>query len=160
MLYDIYLAGPFFTPLQKARMEEVKSILAEYNLRIADPQNLGPVIVELKEEEKSEALFCRIFQGNITALDNSYMMLASIDEKDTGTSFELGYFYSRTELMGPHQIVTFAFDAPKINVMLSQAVSHHIASRAELREFLSINRDNIANANKLKFNSVRPATNE
>lgn len=128
--YDVYLAGPFFNDAQKARMDLAKSYLVEAGLRVADPRELGPVIVDAAAHVKTPKFFSDIFDGNIEGMEQSFMIVASIDDKDTGTAFELGWGYGSGKLM-----MSFAFEGGKTNVMLGQAVDHHFNSKDEFRDF-------------------------
>jgi len=128
--YDIYLAGPFFNDAQKARMDLVKSILVEAGFVVADPRELGPIIVDTANHVKTPEFFMEIFDGNIEGMERSFMMVASIDDKDTGTAFEMGWAFGTGKIL-----FSFAFDGGKTNVMLGQAVDGHFTSVEEFKEF-------------------------
>jgi nucleoside 2-deoxyribosyltransferase len=144
--YDVYLAGPFFNDVQKARMDLAKSYLVEAGLRVADPRELGPVIVDTSEGAKTPKFFSDIFDGNIEGMEQSFMIVASIDDKDTGTAFEMGWGYGSGKLM-----MSFAFEGGKTNVMLGQAVDHHFKSKEEFRDFFRIYQDLIRSGDALKL---------
>ena len=144
--YDVYLAGPFFNDVQKARMDLAKSYLVEAGLKVADPRELGPVIVDAAAHVKTPKFFSDIFDGNIEGMEQSFMIVASIDDKDTGTAFELGWGYGFGKLM-----MSFAFDGGKTNVMLGQAVDHHFNSKTEFRYFFEIYQDLIRSGDALKL---------
>ena len=137
--YDIYLAGPFFNDAQKARMDAVKEICLRNGMRVADPRELGPVIVDTAAHVKTPEFFQKIFDGNIEGMRDSFMILASLDDKDIGTAFELGWFFAQSV----RPVVSFAFEGGKTNVMLGQAVDGHFTSAEELDKFLSLNMTNI-----------------
>ena len=118
--YDFYLAGPFFNPEQVARMDQVKAMLVRQGFVVGDPREMGPVIVNASAEQKTPEFFNKIFWGNVDGMEDSFMILACLDFKDIGTAFELGYFFKSKKI-----VLTFAFDNPKTNVMLSQAVADH-----------------------------------
>lgn len=143
MMYDCYIAGPFWTETQKQRMDNVIRLCRDLGLRVADPRELGPIIVDTGEKEKTPEFFRKIFQGNIDAMDQSFMILASLDDKDIGTAFELGYFYHNKKAMRP--ILSFAFGGAKTNVMLGQAVDRHFTRASDLEEFLRNNEKEIKN---------------
>jgi len=144
--YDVYLAGPFFNDVQKARMDLAKSYLIEAGLRVADPRELGPVIVDTSDGAKTPKFFSDIFDGNIEGMEQSFMIVASIDDKDTGTAFEMGWGYGSGKLM-----MSFAFEGGKTNVMLGQAVDHHFNSEQELRDFFKIYQDLIRSGHTVKL---------
>jgi nucleoside 2-deoxyribosyltransferase len=141
--YDFYLAGPFFNPEQIARMDQVKAMLVREGFVVGDPREMGPVIVNASAEEKTPEFFSKIFRGNVDGMEDSFIILACLDYKDIGTAFELGYFFKSNKI-----VLTFAFDNPKTNVMLSQAVDTHFAKPEELEEFLKLHKE------KIKIRSV------
>lgn len=144
MRYDIYLAGPFFTAEQKERMDSIKEILLRHALKVADPRELGPVIVDAKPEDKTPDFYRQIFEGNIEAMRFSAAILASIDDSDTGTSFELGWFHRNSELyITP--IMTIALGSRKPNVMLAQCIDGHFTSLVQFEKFLIMKRPIIRN---------------
>jgi nucleoside 2-deoxyribosyltransferase len=147
--YDVYLAGPFFNDAQKARMDLAKSYLIEAGLRVADPRELGPVIVDTSDGAKTPKFFSDIFDGNIEGMEQSFMIVASIDDKDTGTAFEMGWGYGSGKFM-----MSFAFEGGKTNVMLGQAVDHHFNSKEEFRDFFS------AHAKTIRLGHVIKLLNE
>jgi hypothetical protein len=128
--YDVYLAGPFFNDDQKERMDLAKSIILEAGLTVADPRELGPIIVDSAEHVKTPEFFAEIFEGNIEGMQNSFMMVASIDDKDTGTAFEMGWAYGTGM-----PLFSFVFNEGKTNVMLGQAVDMHLKSIEEFANF-------------------------
>jgi len=130
--YDVYLAGPFFNDAQKARMDLAKSILIEAGLTVADPRELGPIIVDSADHVKTPEFFREIFNGNIEGMIRSFIIVASLDDKDIGTAFELGFGYG-TGI----PLFSFAFDGGKTNVMLGQAVDHHFSSVEEFKDFFT-----------------------
>jgi len=144
--YDVYLAGPFFNDVQKARMDLAKSILVEAGLTVADPRELGPIIVDTASHVKTPEFFTEIFDGNIEGMKDSFIMVASIDDKDTGTAFEMGWAYGTGMIL-----FSFAFDGGKTNVMLGQAVDGHFTSAEEFKQFFTSNAEEIKNRNSTRF---------
>lgn len=156
--YDVYLAGPFFNPAQIETMDAVKLMLKEHGLKVADPRELSPVIVDLPPEERKAALFAGIFRNNIDAMDDSYSIIACIDDRDTGTSFELGYMCSemmaRSTIIGKSgPIVTFSAHGHGCNVMLSQATSGHYSNLQELADDIQYLSESILNGSPPAFNN-------
>lgn len=130
--YDIYLAGPFFNEQQKATMDEALRLLRENGFTVCDPRDLSPVLVDMPPEERKK--FTReIYQKNVEAIDASYIVIACIDDRDTGTAFEVGY------VMGSADIrycgfATFSGHGHGCNVMLSEPSLHHWGSVSEMVE--------------------------
>ena len=132
--YDLYLAGPFFTDQQKATMDRVKALCEKVGFIVADPRQLGPVIVDTPDKKKTPEFFKKIFDGNIDGMDESRFILACLEDKDIGTSFELGFMYCSGK-----PIISFNFGEGKTNVMLGQAVDFHASTFEALEEFLETN---------------------
>jgi nucleoside 2-deoxyribosyltransferase len=128
--YDVYLAGPFFNDQQKANMKSARLIVQGLGLTVCDPQDLSPVIVDLPEEERKATLFAHIFARNIAGMCASRIILACIDDRDTGTAFEIGYGYAR-EI----PVYTFSAAGHGANVMLAQATKAHCPSLETLAAF-------------------------
>lgn len=149
--YDIYAAGAFFNETQKQRMDNVIKMCRDLGLRVADPRELGPIIVDTGEKEKTPEFFRKIFRGNIDAMDASFMILACLDDKDIGTAFELGYFF---HLSAHRPVLSFAFSGAKTNVMLGQAVNQHFTSAGALEMFLETNQKEIKNADWMALLAV------
>lgn len=134
MLYDVYLAGPFFTPEQKAVMAELKEILTSSGFSVADPQELNPVVKDLPPEERTPDLFSRIYNDNLKAMWSSSIIVAYIGEKDVGTAFELGFF--RSKAVGNHAIITFSGEGQSTNLMLTQCSNKHLSSVQGFKDFI------------------------
>jgi nucleoside 2-deoxyribosyltransferase len=131
--YDVYLAGPFFTPDQKATMDAAKNLLTEFGLSVCDPRDLNGVIVDDPELRKADRLK-KIYEDNIEGMRNSWSIIACIDDRDTGTAFELGWIIGQQhKRVGP--VITFSGNGYGCNVMLSQATDAHFDYVADLQTF-------------------------
>lgn len=137
--YHVYLAGPFFNREQKVRMAFMKEKLIEAGLKVCDPQELSPVIVDLPESERNDTLFAQIYQGNIQGMKDSFAIIACLDAKDIGTAFEIGFFVAENDFDHDRLLVSFSFDEKKTNVMLSQAVDFHFTDPREFSIWLKPN---------------------
>jgi len=126
--YDVYLAGPFFNAEQKATMAKAKELLTTAGLKVCDPQDLSPVLVDLPPEQRTTELLHDIFMGNVTALAQSEFVVACIDGKDIGTAFEMGFFFA---CHGSRFIYTFSASGKDTNIMLSQSTAGHASSWLE-----------------------------
>lgn len=125
--YDVYMAGPFFTPEQKKTMDRLKEILLQEDLRVCDPRELNPVLTDMTDEQRRAFSKKDIFDANVVGLLRSWCVIACIDDRDTGTSWELGYAYClmthRDGGRGP--IITVSANGYGCNVMLSEAADGH-----------------------------------
>lgn len=167
--YDVYLAGPFFNAQQKLVMAQVKAMLCDLGLSVCDPQDLSPVIVDLPPEERPKHLKA-IFENNIVGMMQSWGIVACIDERDTGTSFELGYFAAMSNWARhgePEPLrVTFSAHGYGCNVMLSQSVHAHFANLGDLAQesrqlaklFLDRTDGSVVKDQRLLYRELAPAT--
>jgi len=136
--YDVYLAGPFFTDEQKRVMDHAKEECFKHGIKVCDPRDLNPVLVDMAPEERKKHTR-NIFLSNITAMRDSFMLLACIDDRDTGTAFELGYFYS----LGDRPMATFSDKGYGCNVMLSEAADFHWPTVEEMSWGMMMSRGRI-----------------
>ena len=67
----------------------------------------------MQEKKKSKTV---IYNTNVNAMDDCTSMIACIEDRDTGTIFEVGYFAAQKK-----DIVLFLLDASKVSVMLAEA---------------------------------------
>jgi nucleoside 2-deoxyribosyltransferase len=84
--YDCYLAGPWFTDGQMARLELIKSILTIHGVTFFSPkdENLFKPGMSTKD----------VLNANLIAMDSSQFILAITDDKDVGTMFECGWAHA------------------------------------------------------------------
>lgn len=120
---NVYLAGPFFNSEQKKALHKIKAELLFCGFSVCDPQELSPVIVEMDESERTEDRLSEIFRKNVVGIRKADCVLAWIDERDTGTSFEIGYAFG----VGI-PVYTISLTGKAANVMLSHAVHGHLDS--------------------------------
>lgn len=137
MQYDVYLAGPFFTPAQKIAMASIKRTLQAAGLRVFDPQEANPVLSDMSAGERTQAVAACIFADNTSGMEYSTAVIAWTDDKDTGTSFELGYFYCLSGKCRGVPIMTISLTGKPSNVMLAQCADAHFTSLDNLSSFLS-----------------------
>jgi len=85
--FECYLAGPWFTDAQMARLERVKSILADQGITYFSPkdENLFEPGMSTKD----------VLNANLIAMDESQFVLAITDGKDVGTMFECGWAHAK-----------------------------------------------------------------
>jgi nucleoside 2-deoxyribosyltransferase len=83
---DCYLAGPWFTDGQMARLELIKSILTSHGVTFFSPkdENLFKPGMSTKD----------VLNANLIAMDSSQFILAITDGKDVGTMFECGWAHA------------------------------------------------------------------
>jgi len=122
----IYIAAPFFNEEQLNTVKLIEIMLEENDIEYFSPRSEG-VLIEMTPEEKERKMI-EIFDSNIDNLEECDAMIAIIDDWDTGTVFEIGYFYG---LLKP--IFTYSNHNYGLNVMVRQAVNSHNTDLQNLR---------------------------
>ena len=128
----IYIAAPFFDAKQLALVEEVESTIDSVpGLTYYSPRKDGVLMAMTPEERKQKSR--EIFGLNIRHMSSSHAMVALLNDKDTGTTFELGYMFGYAKML---PVVGFKTGGNNINVMLQYALSAQAATFEQLRDIL------------------------
>jgi nucleoside 2-deoxyribosyltransferase len=118
----VYLAAPFFTPAQLKTVEQIEEAINEAGLVFYSPRHDGVLQSMTPEERKANAK--KIFRLNCSNIIHADAILAVLDEKDTGTTWELGFgYYKRRYNTASSKFRIFAYtsEAKAMNVMLQQS---------------------------------------
>lgn len=132
----IYLAGPFFSPEQIARIEKVEAALRQnptvdsfFSPRQSD-ENDAP-----SAEVGSPAWAKQIFAKDVAEIDQADALVVVADyvhaNIDSGTAFEVGYGYHAHK---PLIILQELADEP-LNLMIGQAAHYYTQSIASLATY-------------------------
>lgn len=132
----IYLAGPFFSPEQVARIEKVEAALRQnptvdsfFSPRQSD-ENDAP-----SAEVGSPAWAKQIFAKDVAEIDQADALVVVADyvhaNVDSGTAFEVGYGYHAHK---PLIILQELADEP-LNLMIGQAAHYYTQSIASLATY-------------------------
>lgn len=84
----IYLASPFFNEKQIDRVETLLKNLKESGFKVFSPMHDSKFKLSATPS-KEDAM--EVFNDNIKNIDESGAVVAIIDERDSGTEFEIGY---------------------------------------------------------------------
>jgi nucleoside 2-deoxyribosyltransferase len=123
----VYLAGPFFNEEQTKVVEDIKEILDYLKINYFSPKD---VLKYAKTDPPEVATKC--YKGNVRALCGCDLMIALIDDYDSGTMFEMGYF---TALNKP--VVAYSNHPDRrLNIMLSQSCVSFANNLSDLGEIL------------------------
>jgi nucleoside 2-deoxyribosyltransferase len=111
----VYIAAPFFNERQLEIVRQVENELAKCNIDHFSPRSQGK---SLKDMTREETLIARteVYASNIREMELCDVVVACVEEKDTGTSFELGYFAKSEK-----KIILFSEKIDRVNVMLAEA---------------------------------------
>lgn len=110
----VYIAAPFFNQEQLDIVKRVEGVLRSYGIDFFSPRSAGTLKNMSKEDQQNTKK--EIFEGNIRNMDDCTHMVACVEHKDTGTNFEIGYFYAKKK-----PVVLFTENIGTINVMLAEA---------------------------------------
>jgi nucleoside 2-deoxyribosyltransferase len=133
----VYLAAPFFNAEQLETVEKLESIINESGWKLFSPRlgdnSLVMNAVYARKELPSDDLRLKVFTDNVVSIDHSDLMLAVVDDKDTGVMFEMGYAF-RAHV----PIVTFTSRDYGVNLMLAHSVIGHVKTFDAVAHVLKI----------------------
>jgi nucleoside 2-deoxyribosyltransferase len=113
---NVYIAAPFFTEDQLSIVKRIESALEKECIPYFSPRSEGVLKSMNKEDQKKNK--SDIFNSNIRNMDACTHMIACVEYRDTGTSFEIGYAFS-----SDIPIVLFCEKIDLINVMLAESAT-------------------------------------
>lgn len=134
----VYLASPFFITSELNTVKKLESLIRSFSqFKLYSPREHG--VLGGKKFNKSSRL--EIFKSNIDNLTTADLVIANIDNRDTGTNFELGYFYAYKSLRldrtnGP-KIITFSDNNFGVNVMIGETILNHFTAYDDLADYLN-----------------------
>lgn len=131
----IYIAAPFFNPEQLAFVKKIEDILDKSGMDYFSPRSSG-MLKDATPEER-EAHMNNIYDVNMAAMRACTSMIAVIDDYDTGTVFEIGYFTRLKELQPSRYILTISNNNHGINIMLKNSIDAHILDADEIIDCLT-----------------------
>jgi nucleoside 2-deoxyribosyltransferase len=143
----VYIAGPFFNPFQVAVIESIENLLADSSdIEFYSPRTDGVVMNMTVEERKQNSK--RLFDLNKSNILDADLVVAVIDDKDTGTIWEMGFAHAKGI-----DIVSFTNQNYGVNLMLSESVVAHCRGIGELEDVIvaCLSDDRLALVNYRKF---------
>lgn len=153
--WDIYAASPL-DPQGDANNTAVVEMYRKLGLNPFVPKENGPLIAEMKPEDRGPHVFQAILDANIEGIVKSKMVIACIDNRDAGVNWELGFTsginqeFTRagSKVIGANHIkplLTYSNYGFGANVMISQSVDGHFESVEKLTAFVEENLDVLRN---------------
>ena len=131
MKYKVYLASPFFNPDQIDTISKVEKMIEECGFEGFSPRLHGGVFNKDAPEEERERQARSIFVGNEEAMSSADFAVLNLDDKDTGTAWEFGFFYGKGI-----PCVSYSKHGYGANIMLSQSGMAHFSDLTGLKLFL------------------------
>ena len=135
----VYVAGPYFTDDQKKTLDDVYDKFNGSNIfKLYFPFRHGldyrKLIQEGNDPEKTAEL---IFVENLVALSHADLIVSLIDDKDTGTSIEIGI-----ALKNKTPVITYSSNDYGVNLMLASSVLTHTKTLKKLENAMNCFYDN------------------
>lgn len=118
-----YVAAPIFSPEQLKAVEDVVTVLHEAGFDSYSPARDGVMLKPDDPPEKRD----EVYYSNKAAVTRADLLVCILDDRDTGTIWELG---CATGAGVPIIAVTLVKD--KMNVMLERGVLAHVVTLREL----------------------------
>lgn len=125
----IYLAAPFFTQPQLEIVRKLEALLKDTTHQWYSPRSEGTLINMAPEERAASKE--KIFRSNVDRLDWCDTILAVVDGRDAGTTWELGYAFAKSK-----RILTYTEEGYGLNVMIQQSVDAHLKGIERASQFL------------------------
>jgi nucleoside 2-deoxyribosyltransferase len=125
----IYLASPFFNPAQVAVVEAIEKVFEEKGIDFYSPRKEGVLINMTPDERRASTQ--RIFDKNVEEILRADKILAVVDGRDPGTTWEVGFGYAKRI-----PIITYTDQGFGLNVMIQKCVSAHVKGIDMLKEYL------------------------
>lgn len=127
---NTYIASGWFSPEWLQEVEDIKGVLTSLELEFFSPKDYA-----ICDADAATGTQQAIFDGNVAHLDTCDWMICNTRNKDMGSIWEAGYFYSLGK-----PIVYFCAGLPpgaKFNLMLAASGVAVCTSIDDLREYLS-----------------------
>lgn len=158
----VYLAGPFFDEDQVATIKKLETLIESLGFEVYSPSRDGK---KLDSTTDTPELRAEVFKDNVDHLSTADVMVAVIDDKDTGTVWEMGCRYGRwrdrynclSSRMAQRDdnrtdcpmIVTYTDHDYGVNLMLTESIACHCKGEAELQVYLNkILQDGVVSVNR------------
>lgn len=125
----IYLASPFFNPVEVERVDKVKEILDSKGLEVFSPKDHQNKHLEFGSMEWRKATF----KNDVDHIDWCDCVVAIISQgnyDDSGTAWELGYAYATGK-----PVVLVNLTGETINLMIADSLHALITSYDELNDY-------------------------
>ena len=124
----VYIAGPLYTPGERAHIEEIGRICTKAGFAVYLPHKDAGIYSGKGPTKK-------FFETDMRAMDKCCFSIAVLDgfDVDSGTSFEAGYLYaSGKPVIGLLIDIRFPHPREQINLMLVNGMEKIVRSYEEL----------------------------
>jgi nucleoside 2-deoxyribosyltransferase len=128
----VYLASGFFNSKQISLVGEIEHMAQEIGIDLYSPRRDGPGTLKDMTQVERDKIAPKIFADNCYQIESSDVVLAVIDDRDTGTVWEMGYSHGVGTV-----IVSFSNENFGMNVMMKGCVKKHVLGLVDLRQFFN-----------------------
>ena len=125
----VYLASPFFNPIEVERVDKVKEILDAKGLEVFSPKEHQNKHLEFGSKEWRKTTF----KNDVDHIDWCEVVVAIISQgnyDDSGTAWELGYAYATNK-----PVILVNLTGETINLMIADSLHALITSYEELENY-------------------------
>ncbi len=123
----VYLASPGFTDAQKELLTDLESWLWDNDLDVYSPFRDGIRLTpDATRKDRRD-----VWKENVWAIGESDLIVALLDDKDTGTLVEFGMAVAMKK-----PIVAYAPRTAMMNVMLAEAIAAYACNGSEFSEVM------------------------
>ena len=126
----VYIAAPFFNEEQLDFVKRIEKKLLWNEIQYFSPRDGGDIQKMNKREVKKVKR--EIYEDNINNIAGCDKIVAVIDDRDTGTIFEMGYAVA---LGIP--VISIANCDHGVNIMLAEAVQAHVRNLGDMIRAIS-----------------------
>jgi nucleoside 2-deoxyribosyltransferase len=134
-----YIAGPLFNEMERARNEEIATLIESLEFETYLPQRDGGVFADmLREGRTTEEVRSAIFNDDILAVKSCDGMLCLLDGRvpDEGMCVELGIAYALDKQCIGYRTDSRVSESEGMNIILEGVLTEVFTDRESLKEFL------------------------
>lgn len=144
----IYLASPFFNEEQVTVVKRLEEIIENADCDLISPRQSGLVIANMTADEKMRYSKV-VFSTNVHDIERADAIIAVIDDRDTGTIWEMGYGHAKGK-----PVYSFTNHNYGVNVMLTGCIRGHAKGYDALERML----EKITNGGDTSEFAIQPST--
>lgn len=138
----IYLAGPFFNEEQLALIKSLEKVITDLDYNLFSPR-LGENALEMNKALAagkcvSDNLRRSVFGDNVITIKQASLLVAVVDDRDTGTIFEWGYAFA-----SHIPLISVTNHDYGMNLMLAHSIVGHCKGLDQIKDGLQILRSGI-----------------
>lgn len=129
----IYIAGALFSPAERENLEQIDSACKELEFSTYLPHRDGGIFI--RDDNNSSSFFI----ADKDNIDNSKIIIAVLNglEIDSGTSWEIGYGYSKGKIIiGYLQDIRVFNHNRQLNPMILNSINHLARDIHALKDIL------------------------